>query len=44
MYSISALWNIPLALSDSFLYVTYTTAFPLDISDSRVICTNPPMT
>jgi len=44
MYSISALWSIPLGLSDGFLYVTYTTAFPLDSPDSRVICINPTIT
>jgi hypothetical protein len=43
MYSISALWSIPLALSDGFLYVTYSTEFPLDSPDSRVLCTNPPI-
>ena len=41
MYSISAFWSIPLALSDGFLYVTYTTVFPLDSPDSWVICINP---
>ena len=43
MHSISALWGIPLALSDGFFYVTYTTAFPLENPDSRVVCTNPPI-
>jgi len=43
MYSISALWSIPLALSEGFLYATHTTAFPLDSPDSQVICKNPPI-
>ena len=30
------------ALSDNFLYVTYTTEFPLGGPDSRVIRTTPP--
>ena len=44
MYSISAFWSIPLALSDGFLYVTYTTVCPLGGPQSPVIRTTPPHT
>ena len=43
MYSISALCSLPVALSDGFLYVTYTTAFSLGSPDTLMIRTSPPL-
>jgi hypothetical protein len=40
-YSISTSRSFTLALSGVFLYVTYTTAFPLGGPDSCAIRTNP---
>jgi hypothetical protein len=42
MSGISVAWSLLLALSDGFLCVIYTTAFPLFSPDSRVICSYPP--
>jgi hypothetical protein len=42
MYSISALWRFTLALSDDFLFVVYTTEFPIGVPDYPGIRTSPP--